>query len=273
MTGERRALSVLLVADQRFVGAAVDRLLASEQDIELHCCFNALEAVARANEIGPTLILQDLVLPDIDGLTLVTMFRANPTTAGTPIIVLSGNDDSETRSRAIAAGANDYLVKLPAKHDLVASIRRHAVSTGPAGQGESLPAPAGSTDPSHADPDETLDRRIIDEFRQGSTDGAPAFMLALIDQFLQEAAAQVGDLRDAGQRLGAGTLKATAHSLKGSSMTMGARKLAALCVQVEAQADRDPGTAVAAALMTQIEQEFVKVRSALEAERQGASQR
>ena len=125
---DRRPICVLLVDDQRFVAAAVERLLAGEQDIELHCCFDAVDAVTRANQIGPTLILQDLVLPDIDGLTLVKMFRANPQTAGTPIIVLSGNGDAETRAKAISGGANDFLVKLPAKHDLVACIRRHAVA-------------------------------------------------------------------------------------------------------------------------------------------------
>src|ERR1700680_293254 len=118
---------VLLVDDQRFVGAALERLLAGEPDIELHCCLNAVDAIARANQIGPTLILQDLVLPDIDGLTMVKMFRANPSTAGTPIIVLSGHDDAESRTKAIAGGANDYLVKLPARQDLVACIRRHAM--------------------------------------------------------------------------------------------------------------------------------------------------
>ena len=77
----RRAISVLLVDDQRLVGAALERLLASDQGIELHCCYNAVDAVARANEIRPAVILQDLVLPDIDGLTMVRMFRANPPTA------------------------------------------------------------------------------------------------------------------------------------------------------------------------------------------------
>jgi DNA-binding response OmpR family regulator len=261
-------ISVLLVDDQQFVGVALGRLLAGEQDIELHCCLNAVDAIARANQIGPTLILQDLVLPDIDGLTMVKMFRANPSTAVTPIIVLSGNDDAESRSRAIAGGANGYLVKLPARQDLVACIRRHATGNA-ADPSESTASSLAATVPPEQHPDETLDRRVIDEFRQGTTDGAPAFMLALIDQFIQEAAAQVEMLRDAGRRLDVGRLKAVAHSLKGSSMTMGATRLAALCVQMEDHAGRHPGGAVTSALMVQLDREFVNLRTALEAERQG----
>jgi DNA-binding response OmpR family regulator len=272
MPEDRRAISVLLVDDQRFVGAALGRLLASEQDIELDCCYNAVDAIARANQIGPTLILQDLVLPDIDGLTMVRMFRANPRTARTPIIVLSGNDDAETRTRAIAEGANDYLVKLPAKQNLVACIRRHASATGAVDPNEGAASPVRATAVPPRQTDETLDRRMIAEFRQASAPGAPDFALALIDQFILEAASQVEMIRDAGQRLDVGTLKATAHSLKGSSLTMGASRLAALCAQMEDHAGRNPSGAVTSALITQLDQELVKVRDALEAERQGARQ-
>src|ERR1700704_846902 len=121
-----KPIVVLLVDDQRFVGVALGRLLATEQDIELHCCYEAVEAIAEANKVAPRLILQDLVMPDIDGLTLLGMFRRNQITVETPVIVLSGNDDAESRTRALAAGANDYLLKLPAKADLLACIRRHA---------------------------------------------------------------------------------------------------------------------------------------------------
>jgi two-component system chemotaxis family response regulator WspR len=128
----RRPIVVLLVDDQRLVGAAVGQLLAAEPDIELHCCLQAVDAVATANQIVPDVVLQDLVMPDIDGLTLVRLFRENRLTAGAPVIVLSGNDDAATRARALAEGAADYLVKLPAKADLIACIRRHAGRTGDA---------------------------------------------------------------------------------------------------------------------------------------------
>ena len=265
--GDRRAISILLVDDQRFVGVALERLLAGEQDIELRCCLNAVDAIPLANQIRPTLILQDLHLPDVDGLTMIRLFRANPPTAGTPIIVLSGNDDAETRSRAIAGGANDYLVKLPPRHDLVACIRRHAAAG--AVDPDPTTVPEGAEAASPDDPDETLDRRVIEGFREAGTDGVPEFMVALIDQFIEEAASQVEGLRGARERSDGGALKAAAHSLKGSSLTMGATRLAALCKQMEYQADRQPGGAATSALMAQLDREFVKVRHALEAERQG----
>jgi DNA-binding response OmpR family regulator len=269
VSADRPAISVLLVDDQQLVGAALERLLTSEQDIELHCCYHAVDAVARANEIRPTVILQDLVLPDSDGLTMVRMFRANPPTAATPIIVLSANDDSATRARALAEGADDYLVKLPAKVDLVACIRRHAMAAA-LDAGDGVVSARAAAAPGQA-ADVTLDRRVIAQFREIDTPGAPDFSLMLIDEFIKEAASQLELLRDARQRQDMRALKATAHSLKGSSMTMGARRLATLCTQMETHADRHPG-AVTSALMTDLDQEFVKVREALEAERKSTGQ-
>ncbi len=117
---------VLLVDDQAMVAQAVRRLLADLLDIDLHYCANPIEAINEANRIKPSVILQDLVMPSIDGLELVQRFRANPATAETPIIVLSSEEDAEIKSRAFAVGANDYLVKLPDKVELVARIRYHS---------------------------------------------------------------------------------------------------------------------------------------------------
>jgi PleD family two-component response regulator len=120
------AIVVLLVDDQPIVGAAVRRLLADQPDIKFCYCADPNEAVNRANEVKPTVILQDLVMPKIDGLSVVRLFRANPSTAATPIIVLSGSEDSDIKSQVLAAGANDFLLKLPDKTDLIARIRQHS---------------------------------------------------------------------------------------------------------------------------------------------------
>jgi two-component system chemotaxis family response regulator WspR len=73
-------------------------------------------------------ILQDLVMPEADGFTLVRFFKADPSTAPIPIIVLSGKEDPRDKSRAFELGAADYVVKLPDRVELVARIRAHARS-------------------------------------------------------------------------------------------------------------------------------------------------
>lgn len=117
---------VLLIDDQAFVAEVMRRFLATEPHLVLHYCSDPNEAVAIANQIRPTVILQDLVMPGVDGLAIVSRFRANPATKDTPIIVLSSKEDAETKSLAFAVGANDYLVKLPDQLELVARIRYHS---------------------------------------------------------------------------------------------------------------------------------------------------
>ena len=120
------SVMVLLVDDQVMVAEAIRRCLANQPSIDFHYCIDPTEAVRLANQIKPTVILQDLVMPGIDGLTLVRQFRANPGTQETPIIVLSTKEEPTIKAQAFAAGANDYLVKLPDKVELIARIRYHS---------------------------------------------------------------------------------------------------------------------------------------------------
>jgi sigma-B regulation protein RsbU (phosphoserine phosphatase) len=119
-------VTVLLVDDQAIVGESVRRMLAAETDITFHHCADPAQAITTANAIAPTVILQDLVMPDIDGLQLVKFFRANKATRETPMIVLSSKEEPVIKAQAFALGANDYLVKLPDRLELVARIRYHS---------------------------------------------------------------------------------------------------------------------------------------------------
>jgi two-component system chemotaxis family response regulator WspR len=117
---------VLLVDDQVMVVEAVRRALANQPYLEFHYCLNPHEAVDAARGIKPTVILQDLIMPGVDGLDLVKRYRQTPEIAQTPIIVLSSQEEPLVKSRAFAEGANDYLVKLPDRVELLARIRYHS---------------------------------------------------------------------------------------------------------------------------------------------------
>ena len=122
----KHQIIVLLIDDQAMVGEAVRRMLLGEENIIFHFCGDPAKAISTANEIAPTVILQDLVMPDVDGLTLVKFFRRNPMTKDVPLIVLSSKEEPKTKAEAFAVGANDYLVKLPDKIELIARIKHHS---------------------------------------------------------------------------------------------------------------------------------------------------
>lgn len=127
-TTDENSAMVLLVDDQAMIGEAVRRGLANEDNIDFHFCADPHQAVAQAVMIRPTVILQDLVMPGLDGLSLVRAYRNTPEIRDVPIIVLSTKEEPLIKSAAFAAGANDYLVKLPDNIELVARIRYHSRS-------------------------------------------------------------------------------------------------------------------------------------------------
>jgi two-component system, NtrC family, sensor kinase len=117
---------VLLVDDQVIVSEVIRRSLASEPDIEFHYCSDPTQAIQMALALKPSVILQDLVMPEVDGLLLLRWFRLNPATAQVPMVVLSNKEDAMMKAEAFTHGANDYLIKLPDPIELVARIRYHA---------------------------------------------------------------------------------------------------------------------------------------------------
>ncbi|PKN21039.1 MAG: response regulator [Deltaproteobacteria bacterium HGW-Deltaproteobacteria-6] len=119
-------IKVLLIDDQAIVGVAVKRMLEPETDIVFEFCQDPTQAIPTAIEFKPTVILQDLIMPDIDGLTLVKFFRVQSQLKDVPLIVLSSKEEAETKADAFALGANDYMVKLPDRIELIARIRYHS---------------------------------------------------------------------------------------------------------------------------------------------------
>jgi len=121
-------ITVLLVDDQPMIAEAVRRALEEEKDIEFHYCADPTKAIKIANRIKPTIILQDLVMPEVNGLMMVKFFRVNKETSQVPIIVLSTKEDPKIKSEAFALGVNDYLVKLPDRVELIARLRYHSAA-------------------------------------------------------------------------------------------------------------------------------------------------
>lgn len=119
-------IKVLLIDDEVFAAERVRQMLSGEKDIVFYSVQDPWQAFQKALEIEPTVILQDLVMPDVDGLQMVHFFRNQACLAGVPLIILSSREEALTKAEAFAKGANDYLVKLPDKIELIARIRYHS---------------------------------------------------------------------------------------------------------------------------------------------------
>ena len=99
--------TVLVIEDMPMAAAQVIRYL-EEMDLRPITCALGEEALAIAQQHQPTLIILDLMLPDLPGTEVLHRLKANPLTQQIPVLITSVLDE---RSQSLARGAVDYLVK------------------------------------------------------------------------------------------------------------------------------------------------------------------
>lgn len=119
------AIRVLMVDDQPVILAALRQMLAHEPDLELREVSDPSRAMIEALAFEPAVILQDLVMDGLDGISLLKRYRAHPSLVDVPVVMLSAAEEPETKVDAFRNGANDYVVKLPSALELAARIRHH----------------------------------------------------------------------------------------------------------------------------------------------------
>jgi two-component system, OmpR family, KDP operon response regulator KdpE len=111
--------SILVVEDDDAIRAAVRRGL-TERGYAVATAGLGLTGLEQVVREQPQVVLLDLGLPDIDGITLISMIRA---ASAVPIIVITAQDDDPTMVRALDAGADDYIVKPFGTDQAAARIR------------------------------------------------------------------------------------------------------------------------------------------------------
>lgn len=110
---------ILVVEDDAAIRTAVSRGL-TERGHAVAGVGTGLAGLEHVIAERPEVVLLDLGLPDVDGLTLISMIRA---ASEVPIIVITAQDDDPTTVRALDAGADDYVVKPFGTEHVAARIR------------------------------------------------------------------------------------------------------------------------------------------------------
>jgi signal transduction histidine kinase len=112
---------MLVVEDNEEIGSLLCSLLASEY--EPVWVRNGREALERVRKVEPEVILSDVMIPEMDGLTLCHRIKEQPDLAPIPFVLLTAQGDREMVLKGWEAGADDYLVKPFHVHELRVRLR------------------------------------------------------------------------------------------------------------------------------------------------------
>ena len=83
------------------------------------------EALEKIQKRRPSLVILDIIMPDMDGLEVLAYLKANPKTSAIPVIMLSAKKESSTIIKAQALKASDYFMKPFLGDEVLKSIERH----------------------------------------------------------------------------------------------------------------------------------------------------
>jgi PAS domain S-box-containing protein len=249
-----RPLRVLLVEDNPF-NQMVARGHLQQMGHAVTVADNGRKALAILKQESFDLALMDVQMPEMDGFEATAAIRQQEQQQGghLPVIGLTAHAMQGDRERCLKAGMDEYLPKPIDRKQLLETIA--AVM----GQEEAAPPAPAQVQPgaeAAVDPEVLAGLRELEE-------GGGFSLREFLQVFVEDSARRMGALRQAIERGDTRTLEREAHTLKGSSRELGARRMAALCQQLEDLGEAG-STNGSAALMASLEEALAQVGRALE---------
>lgn len=114
---------ILIVDDEPFMLRLIEASL-KKGDLDLLSCRSGEQALSLATEHSPSLIIMDLMMPGMDGLTTLRRMKEIPELREIPVIMLTAKGHKLTQESAEADGADIFLTKPFSPSQLLASVRR-----------------------------------------------------------------------------------------------------------------------------------------------------
>jgi len=115
-------MSKILIVDDDVTMTNLMKMLLTIEGHQTTTVNESTKAMDAASTVQPDLITLDLMMPELTGFELCALLHHDPRFADIPILIVSASDDSDSKARAKAAGAKDYLTKPFGVEDLIQKI-------------------------------------------------------------------------------------------------------------------------------------------------------
>lgn len=221
----------VLVAEDNKINQEVATEILSSLGCRVHIAANGIEALRALENQRFDLVLMDVQMPEMDGLEATERIREREKETGErlPIIAMTAHTMKGDRELCLSRGMDGYLSKPIDPHELVAALEAYRAP------GSGGPQPSQSALEDAADPQAERPRppALDIERLQMSCGGKIEREARLIKMFRQSAEETVGLLEAAIRDEDHGAALLHAHTLKGSSRTVGAETLGEACAEIE----------------------------------------
>lgn len=127
------AQRILLAEDEPNIVESL-RFLLNRAGFEVDVRDNGRSALEAAQSDPPTVMILDVMLPEMDGFEILSRLRANPGTHDLPILMLTAKGQREDRERALAKGANRFISKPFGNAELIEAVQTLAKLPGTSGE-------------------------------------------------------------------------------------------------------------------------------------------
>ena len=115
----------VLVAEDKASLTKMLQFLFLSRGLNVQIAFNGEEALAKASELRPDLILLDIMMPKMDGFEVLERLQESEGTASIPVIMLTARKSREDMDKATSLGAVEYITKPFKAVEVVDKVLRH----------------------------------------------------------------------------------------------------------------------------------------------------
>lgn len=266
----------ILLAEDMMVNQKLALQLLKRMGYRADVAANGLEVLAALKRQSYDVVLMDIHMPEMDGLTTTKRICQEWAADVRPwIIAVTANAMQGDREKCLDAGMNDYISKPIRINELTQALKQCKpqphVSTSNESQNpiqnEVLPPAKTHLETTSAmnspELSTVLDSEILETFLVTMGEDGADLLSQLIDTYLSESPKFVEAIEQAITQADAATLNISAHSLKSSSAALGATRLAQLCKELEVMG-REGHMTEAKALVEPLKAEYIRVEAAMQ---------
>lgn len=216
----RREQFNILLAEDNLINQKVVMRILNQAGFKVEVAGNGAEAVDLYQAKKFSIILMDVQMPEVDGFEATARIRKGPNGKSIPIIALTAHALAGDREKCLAAGMNDYLSKPIEADELISKLDRWLNIS------DDSSAEEGSTS--------STENPLFDFMQlEKATGGDPSFKRELVKEYIEDSLRRFKNIEEFFLSNEMERLVREAHTLKGSSYSVGAKKVGDEALAVE----------------------------------------